>query len=71
MLDTLKIPINQLISFSDIGDDAQTALDPSEYRIVVLKKYFEKFDTSNADVKEKLDFINNQILYNFYIFCKN
>ena len=66
IIKTGKVPVNQLIKFSDLDtdEDAQTALDASDYRIDSLNNYFK--NQANATKDAKLTAANS-ILYSLYI----
>lgn len=66
MIKTGKVPKDQLTHFSEIGDDAQTALDTSEIHVSALNEYFKKFKDQSS-VSEKLEYVNGTIIYAYYI----
>lgn len=67
MIQSKKIPVNQITKFSDLDDDeGQTALDPSEREVHALLGYQKKFPAdSKASDQDKVMEVNN-VLYYFY-----
>jgi hypothetical protein len=70
LLNTGKIPVNQLATFGQAADPnfSQTALDASVEREDQLAKYFSTF-AQNKNAKEKIDYVNFTIFYAEYIFA--
>ncbi len=67
LIQSKKIPVNQVDKFSDFPDDqGETALDASERAIFALKAYQQKFAAdSNATAKDKLEEVNHILYYTY------
>jgi hypothetical protein len=65
LLQSKKIPVNQIDKFSDL-DDGETALDVSEAAVYALKGYQKKFPAgSNATLQNKIEEANRILYYSY------
>jgi hypothetical protein len=67
LLQTKKIPVNQVDKFTDFPDDqGETALDVSEQAVYALKGYQKKFSAnSTATVQQKIEDANHILYYTY------
>lgn len=67
LIQSKKIPVNQITRFSDLSDDpGETAMDVSERAVAALQSYLSKYPVgSTASIQNKISDLN-RILYYVY-----